>query len=378
MVKFLHTSDWQIGRTYSWFAPEDATTLSEARLGAVRAIASLATQLGSEAVLVAGDVFDAQTVSDRTLRQLFNALEGFPGPWVLIPGNHDAALAESVWARAQRLNCIPANVHFIQAVECRTFPDLRLAVLAAPLTQRQTTSDLTAGFPDMETPAGFFRVGIAHGSLQGVIPEEADSANPIAADRETTACLDYLALGDWHGLKQVAPRTWYSGTPERDRFKGNAPGYILEVEITSPGADPVVTTHRVGQFEWHLHEAELRVPSDLDELAEYLGGLAGTDVLRLKVSGRIDLAGLDRLDVVLGEAEGRLRSLQVDRSGLQFLPTEEDIRALHVDGYLDEVLKELKTGQEGYPTEEKRQAATDALVELAGILRARNAQGVQA
>ena len=35
---------------------------------------------------------------------LGGAMVGYAGPWVLIPGNHDAALAESVWTRAQRLD----------------------------------------------------------------------------------------------------------------------------------------------------------------------------------------------------------------------------------------------------------------------------------
>jgi hypothetical protein len=36
-------------------------------------------------------------VSDKTIRRLFNAMQGHAGSWVLLPGNHDAALAESVW-----------------------------------------------------------------------------------------------------------------------------------------------------------------------------------------------------------------------------------------------------------------------------------------
>ena len=77
--------------------------LAEARLAAVETIARLALEHKVDAVLVAGDVFDAQTVADRTIRKLFNALRGFPGPWIMIPGNHDAALTESVWTRASRL-----------------------------------------------------------------------------------------------------------------------------------------------------------------------------------------------------------------------------------------------------------------------------------
>lgn len=103
MPSFIHTADWQIGRQYGRFAPDDAAALAEARFTTVERISRLATEQAVDAVLVAGDVFDAQTVSDRSIRRLFNSLAGFAGPWVMLPGNHDAALAESVWSRAQRL-----------------------------------------------------------------------------------------------------------------------------------------------------------------------------------------------------------------------------------------------------------------------------------
>src|SRR5690606_3256628 len=133
----------------------------------------------------------------------------------------DAALAESVWHRAERLAAIPSNAHIILEPAVKSFPELGFAVLAAPLTQRQTHSDLTAWFDTAETPAGLLRVGLAHGSVQGILAEDIDSPNPMAADRVERARLDYLALGDWHGLKSNNDRAWYSGTPELERFKGN-------------------------------------------------------------------------------------------------------------------------------------------------------------
>ncbi len=86
--------------------------LAEARLAAVETIARLATEHKVDAVLVAGDVFDAQTVADRTIRKLFNAMQGYEGPWVMNSGNHDAALTESVWTRAVHLSAMPANLHW--------------------------------------------------------------------------------------------------------------------------------------------------------------------------------------------------------------------------------------------------------------------------
>ncbi len=68
MPRFLHTADWQIGRQYSQFPADDAGPLAEARLAAVETVARLAAEHKVDAVLVAGDVFDAQTVADRTIR----------------------------------------------------------------------------------------------------------------------------------------------------------------------------------------------------------------------------------------------------------------------------------------------------------------------
>lgn len=178
MPIFLHTADWQIGRQYPAFEPDNAVPMAAARLEAVHRLAQLAAAEGAQAVLVAGDVFDAQTVSDKTVRQLFQAMAGWAGPWVLLPGNHDAALAESVWSRAQRLGVVPPNVHLALKPEVLLLPEAGLALLPAPLTQRHTHNDLTIWFDTADTPPGLLRVGLAHGSITGILAEDIDSVNP--------------------------------------------------------------------------------------------------------------------------------------------------------------------------------------------------------
>ena len=186
MTHILHTADWQIGRQYGQFDSGDAAMLAEARYDAVARIAELAAQRGVDAVLVAGDVFDTQGISDRGIRRLFGALGAYAGPWVMIAGNHDAALADSVWTRAIQLGCVPANVH-AAALGVVDLPGANLAVLAAPLTQRHTYDDVTQAFDLMESEAGRVRVGLAHGSVTGRLPETIDATNPIAADRAARA-----------------------------------------------------------------------------------------------------------------------------------------------------------------------------------------------
>lgn len=371
MPKFLHTADWQMGRVFSRFDTDDGAALAEARYGAIERLAELATDQSCDAVLVAGDVFDAQMVSERTIRRVFNAMAGFSGPWVLLPGNHDAALVESVWTRAQRLNAVPANV--LLALESGIIPlaEQGIAVLAAPLTQRHTYSDLTEAFDTMATPAGLIRVGLAHGSVQGILPDEVDATNPIAPDRVERANLDYLALGDWHGAKEVNERTWYSGTPEPERFRNNDAGYALIVEIAEPGARPEVTWHDTAKYRWHQWREQLSVASDLDALLKRLENLPETSVIDCRLEGTITLADDQRLTEALSVAEAKYRSVSCDRAGLQLEPTDEDIAALHADGYLGEAIKELRALQSG----ESQTEARDALGILARLLKARSSPG---
>jgi len=370
LVSILHTADWQIGRVFSQFEPDDAAALFEARFVAVERLAAIATERGVDAVLVAGDVFDAQTVSDKTIRRLFNAMRDFADTWVLIPGNHDAALTESVWTRALRIDAIPSNV--LLCLEPKPLVVAgKFTLLPAPLTQRHTHSDLTEWFSMAPGGDGLPRIGLAHGCVQGILPSDIDSANPIAAGRVQEAGLAYLALGDWHGTKRVDDRTWYAGTPETDRFKANDSGQALYVSIAAEETTPVVESVRTGKFSWRLLEAHIAVDSDVDGLVDTLNTAGSDDVLQVRVSGTCNLAGHRKLTAALGVARAKMRAMVWDDAALRLEPTEEDIQTLHADGFVGEVLQELLAEQNGSDPE----LARDAILALARVL---DVQGLRA
>lgn len=363
MISILHTADWQIGRVFAQFEPDDAAALFEARFAVVERLAGIATDRCVDAVLVAGDVFDAQTVADKTIRRLFNAMRGFAGTWVLLPGNHDAALAESVWSRAQRLGAIPSNVTVCLEPKPVVIAG-KFTLLPAPLTQRHTYADLTAWFATHTSTDELPRVGLAHGSVQGILAEDVDSANPIASGRAQSSGLAYLALGDWHGTKRVDGKTWYAGTPESDRFKANESGQALLVAIEAAAPEPVVTAVPTGKFSWRQVEQQLAVDSDVDEVVRTLDAVSSNDVLHVRLSGTCNLAGHRKLTASLGAARARARAVLWDAAALRLEPTEADIQALHADGFVGEALQDLREQQAGTETE----LARDALLALARIL----------
>lgn len=369
-VKFIHTADWQLGKTFDFEASDDgrdpAAALAQARFDAVRRLAQLAEEHDAAAILVAGDVFEKPGLSDDALRRAFHAMAGFTGPWVLLPGNHDAALAESVWTRAERLGIVPANVLLALAPGVLELADAGMAVLTAPLTQRHVHDDLTAAFDGWDTAPGLLRIGLAHGSVAGILPEQADAPNPVAPDRAARARLDYLALGDWHGMKQIDPRTWYSGTPEPDRFKDNDPGNVLLVEIDSPGALPRVTPLRVARYRWQERSEQVHGSADVERLAEQLRSLGCGDVVRLTIGGMTDFITAEALRLALDDARARAHVVEADLSTLRLDPTDADLASMHVDGALAEVVATLRELQEDPGQAE---VAREALRQLFDILR---------
>jgi DNA repair exonuclease SbcCD nuclease subunit len=361
-VSFIHTADWQIGKVFSAIGGDAAVLLKTQRVKTVQRIAQLATERHLDAVLVAGDVFENNLVSNETIHALVHAMAGFTGPWVLIPGNHDPAVAESVWQRMETLGC-PNNVYIALEPKPITLADGRLAVLPASLRRRHEIEDLTAAWDAAATPDGVVRVGLAHGSVEGHLPGASEATNPIAADRETRARLEYLALGDWHGTYKVSNRIWYSGTPEPDRFKDNDPGNVLVVTVSGPGAEPVIEHVRSAHYVWTEVEAALTDVNDLAGLEARFASLVEPleqHVLMLTISGTIDFSTREQMDRILSKWRGRLTWLGADCSRLLAQPTEADLDRIDIAGFVRTAMERLRAVHAD-PSDPNREFAIEAL-----------------
>ena len=361
-ITLLHTADWQIGKQFSNVPEDPGAALRIQRLDTVRVIAKLAHERQVDAVLVAGDVFEDNAVSDETLRRTVNAMTPFKGPWLLLPGNHDAGLTQSAWSRLRRLAVVPENIILADRPEPIELCQGRLVVLPAPLQRRHEVRDLTEWFDTVRTDTGVFRVGMAHGAVTNRLPEAAEALNPIADTRVQTGNLDYLALGDWHGTLEVANRTWYAGTPEPDRFKANDPGNVLFVEFDEAGATPKVERVPVGNYRWEQLTFELMDDQGISVLDSQLAALgeSGRILVRLKLVGTVDLGTRQRLDELLEGWRARLHFLDDDDGALLAQPSPADIAALDATGFVRDAIESL-VSIEGDPDHPDRGNAGRAL-----------------
>ncbi|MFD4867680.1 exonuclease SbcCD subunit D [Streptomyces sp. NPDC058412] len=232
-MKFLHTSDWHLGRAFH------RVNLLGAQAAFVDHLVETVREREVDAVLVAGDVYDravpplpAVELFDRTLHRLAD----LGVPTVMISGNHDSARRLGVGAglidragihlRTDPAGCaepvVLADVHGEVALYGLPYLEPALvkdqfgadkvsheAVLGAAMDRIR--ADLAARAP------GTRSIVLAHAFVTG--GQSSDSERDItvggveAVPASVFEGVDYAALGHLHGCQTINERVRYSGSP---------------------------------------------------------------------------------------------------------------------------------------------------------------------
>ncbi|MFC8080255.1 exonuclease SbcCD subunit D [Streptomyces sp. NPDC057307] len=232
-MRFLHTSDWHLGRSFH------RVSLLDAQAAFLDHLVATALAHEVDAVLVAGDVYDravpplsAVELFDRALHRLAEARV----PTVMISGNHDSARRLGVGAglidhagihlRTDPARCatpvVLADAHGDVAFYGLPYLEPALvreefkaakagheAVLAAALDR--VRADLA------ERPAGTRSVVLAHAFVAGGAASDSERDITVggvsAVPTGTFDGVDYVALGHLHGSQALTERVRYSGSP---------------------------------------------------------------------------------------------------------------------------------------------------------------------
>ena len=365
MFRFLHSSDVHIGKRFGNLPEDLRGRLRDARHSVLARLAAQARANGAATILLAGDTFDTETPTPAMLRQALAAMHQQDGlRWVLLPGNHDSLLAEELWRSAHEV--LPDNV--ILATTAESVPLASgVSLLPAPCTTRRPGRDLTEWMNTAPTSDGDLRIGLAHGPVQD-FSEDSGASDVISPDRTSRAGLDYLALGDWHGQMMINERTWYSGTPEPDRFKHDTPGKALVVTIEGHGAPPMATPVATGLFGWLTHT--LLLPESGDAGVALQGVLPPAaarrqTLLRVIMGGHVAIAERLALEAAFEAIAPEFGHAELDTGALATDCTIGDLDFIDQAGALRQAAETLLAESEDQAlTAEQRATARDALVRL--------------
>jgi len=208
-IALVHSSDIHVDECRA------AAACGEDGPGALRAVLETARALRADVVLLAGDTFESNQVGVALIDRAGRLLADAGMPVVILPGNHDPALPDSVYVRgglAQIPNLAILGITHDEAVHFAAH-DLEIWGHAhrdyfdmPPLSQPRPRSTR-------------WQVAIGHGHYE----PPATRANPLRpswvfGDEEIAAtAADYLALGHWDRPLRVgdgAVPAYYSGSPE--------------------------------------------------------------------------------------------------------------------------------------------------------------------
>ncbi|MFF3457747.1 exonuclease SbcCD subunit D [Streptomyces sp. NPDC002730] len=232
-MRFLHTSDWHLGRSFH------RVSMLDAQAAFLDHLVATVRERDVDAVLVAGDVYDravpplaAVELFDEALHRL--AAAGVPT--VMISGNHDSARRLGVGAglieragihlRTDPAACgtpvLLSDAH--GAVACYGLPYLEPSLVKSEFKTEKARHEAVLGAAmervraDLATrEEGTRSVVLAHAFVAG--GEESDSERDItvggvsAVPSAVFRGVDYAALGHLHGCQTITERVRYSGSP---------------------------------------------------------------------------------------------------------------------------------------------------------------------
>ena len=368
MVRFIHTADLQIGMKAAHVGAAAEKVRAE-RLTSAGRIVDAANERNADFVVIAGDTFEDNAVDRLLVQKVADILGKLDCPAYVIPGNHDPLVPGSVWDHSSWQSHDQLRVlrqeEPIEIAGATLYP--------SPVREKYSPRD-PAHWIKAHGSQGI-AVGIAHGTVQGVLQDELDY--PIRRDAAVRAGLDYLALGHWHSTAEYdadgATRMAYSGTHETTKFGERDSGNVLLVEIDGRGSPPKITRVHTGGLCWERVHEEVHLAGDLPRIRRQIEAKPDADakktLLDVRLGGvlyREDQAELLRIDEIV---RARFLYGRIDASALVPRPEDDSWLADLPTGLIRDVAGQLRAmadpaatlGRPDYATPE---VATRALMEL--------------
>jgi DNA repair exonuclease SbcCD nuclease subunit len=184
-------------------------------------------------LLIAGDLFDHNRVSDEIVAFVRGELGRLRQPVVILPGNHDALYTKSIYDRHD-FTAGASHVHVIRRLDGETIelPELDVVVWGRAMEEHAPTFQPLAHIPGRDDRR--WCLAMAHGFFY---PERQrpERSSPIFADEVRDTGWDYVALGHHHvhaDVSQGRVAACYAGAPMAEWGDGHPDGSVLRIDCS--------------------------------------------------------------------------------------------------------------------------------------------------
>ena len=345
MVRFIHTSDWQIGMKGSGLG-EAATIVRNIRFESIDNVLKSSRDHEVDFVILCGDIFEHNMVSQEDVKKVISIFNDYPNiPVYLLSGNHDMLGPDCVYNRE-----IFQRVKNLTILRNNNPVEVQGAVLhPCPVFSKFSKQDPTETIQNVNDN-NQIHIIVAHGSLIGKFAasnwEDIDlPINPSCVD---TTGVDYLALGHWHSYRTFedcngVTRIAYSGTHEQTNYNEDNTGQCLLVEIQEKGETPKLEPIKTGHLTWLSTEFEMKDSSSIKELENYFDSIKEIDMVQLVLYGELPLKCKEELDNLIEYQSTRHKNFRIKLESLDYtFPLQMEMEFGFGDPILNQTQEQLK------------------------------------
>jgi DNA repair protein SbcD/Mre11 len=321
-LRVLLASDFHIGMKFAGYPDNVRSALADARFTSLQRVAAAAAERRAGLLVIAGDLFHSVSASKRDVERAGEALRDLTDTvCAVLPGNHDyLAPGDELWRRFR--DAAGESVLLLDRPE--PFPLSPLGIPAClypgPCVAKHSPQNAVGWVKTAPREPAGFRIGVAHGSLEGVSPDFARSYYPMTPAELLSLGLDLWLVGHTHVHFPERPgkedRIFNAGTPEPDGMDCRHAGSAWLIELAEAGVTSAELLETGSNLFSDL-EAEVRSAEDLQGLEKRLTGPgAERTLLRLCLRGRLSREGLTGLPAMQERLRMALMHLEWDDSGV--------------------------------------------------------------
>ncbi|ASS73955.1 hypothetical protein CIG75_02465 [Tumebacillus algifaecis] len=290
VVRIIQAGDLHLGTPFSGsgFPVEKARQRRRELLGTFRRLVEAVVEQKAELLLLTGDLFEAEWVSEAEVAEVRQLLAGLNRPVLITPGNHDCLQPGSPYSFGEW----PDNVHiFGPQVGAVTFEQWNLTVHGYGYASRWLREN---PYQEYRVPDdGGLHIVMVHGSFDA---PEGTPYLPIRAEEVKAIGADYVAFGHYHqasvlldeaGLMQAA----YAGSLEPLGYDEPGEHGAFLLEVTHGGAR--VEWLALAQRSYRQVEVDVSGALSLFDIVEKVNEavpleVRGRDLLEVTLSGALE------------------------------------------------------------------------------------------
>ena len=190
----------------------------------------------ADLLLIAGDLFDHNRVSDETVAFVRRELDRLRQPVVILPGNHDCLATNAIYDRHD-FTAGASHVHVIRRLdgEIVDLPERDAIVWGRGMEEHEPAFQPLAHIPGRDGRR--WCVAMAHGFFYDERPRP-DRSSPIFADEIRNTGWDYVALGHQHvqtNVSQGNVTAFYAGAPVIEWAGERPDASVLRIDFSEDG-----------------------------------------------------------------------------------------------------------------------------------------------